>query len=128
MPDDDAVGYDVHQVVDALVDADSFFEVKPLFAAELVVGFALLEGQPIGVVANNPGVKGGVLFTDSAETLLELERDEDAGYSFVIKQPTNEEEEEQCREALEECPVEAIGDDIWIGGACHSVITGQIST
>jgi acetyl-CoA carboxylase carboxyltransferase component len=67
VPDDDAVGYDVHQVVDALVDADSFFEVKPLFAAELVVGFALLEGQPIGVVANNPGVKGGVLFTDTAD-------------------------------------------------------------
>ena len=40
-----------------------------------------------------------------------FERDEDEGYSFVFKQPENEEEEEQCREAMEECPVDAIGDD-----------------
>ena len=40
-----------------------------------------------------------------------FERDEDEGYSFVIKQPESPEEEEQCREAIEECPVEAIGDD-----------------
>ncbi len=36
---------------------------------------------------------------------------EDEGYSYVFKQPENEEEEEQCRQAMEECPVEAIGDD-----------------
>lgn len=40
-----------------------------------------------------------------------FERNEDNGYSFVSKQPENEEEEELCQEALEECPVEAIGDD-----------------
>ena len=67
VPDDEAVGYDVRRVIDGLVDDSSFFEVKPLFAAEIVVGFALLDGHPIGVVANNPGVKGGVLFTDSAD-------------------------------------------------------------
>ncbi len=38
-------------------------------------------------------------------------RQEDNGYSYVYKQPENEEEEQQCREALEGCPVEAIGDD-----------------
>ena len=37
--------------------------------------------------------------------------DEDDGHSFVVKQPTNEEEEELCREAMEGCPVEAIGND-----------------
>lgn len=37
--------------------------------------------------------------------------DEDLGFSFVYKQPENEEEEELCQEALENCPVEAIGDD-----------------
>ncbi|MCO4782511.1 MAG: ferredoxin [Candidatus Cloacimonetes bacterium] len=37
--------------------------------------------------------------------------DEDLGFSFVYKQPANEEEEELCQEALENCPVEAIGDD-----------------
>jgi len=40
-----------------------------------------------------------------------FERNEDEGYSFVYKQPESPEEEELCREALEECPVEAIGDD-----------------
>jgi ferredoxin len=38
-------------------------------------------------------------------------RSDDEGYSFVYKQPTTPEEEEQCREAMEGCPVEAIGDD-----------------
>jgi acetyl-CoA carboxylase carboxyltransferase component len=67
VPDDDAVGYDVHEVVDALIDEGSFFEVKPLFAAEMVVGLGLVEGHPVGVLANNPGVKGGVLFGDTAD-------------------------------------------------------------
>jgi ferredoxin len=38
-------------------------------------------------------------------------RNDDGGYSFVKKQPVNEEEEDQCAEAIEACPVEAIGDD-----------------
>lgn len=40
-----------------------------------------------------------------------FERNEDEGYSYVSKQPESEDEEELCREAMEECPVEAIGDD-----------------
>jgi acetyl-CoA carboxylase carboxyltransferase component len=67
VPDDESVGYDVRGVIEALLDADSFFEVKPLFAEELVVGLGLLEGQPVGVLANNPAVRGGVLFVDSAD-------------------------------------------------------------
>jgi acetyl-CoA carboxylase carboxyltransferase component len=67
IPMSDAAGYDMHRIVDALIDADSFFEIKPLFAPEIIVGFALLEGQPVGIVANNPLHKGGVLFVDSAD-------------------------------------------------------------
>ncbi|MGF1597855.1 MAG: acyl-CoA carboxylase subunit beta [Acidimicrobiales bacterium] len=67
VPDDDKVGYDVHRVIDGLIDAESFFEIKPRFAPELVVGFGRLEGHPVGIVANNPAVKGGVLFTDTAD-------------------------------------------------------------
>jgi methylmalonyl-CoA decarboxylase subunit alpha len=67
VPADDKLGYDVHRVVDGIVDDGSFFEIKPLFAPELVVGFGRLEGHPVGVVANNPAVKGGVLFTDTAD-------------------------------------------------------------
>lgn len=40
-----------------------------------------------------------------------FQANEDEGFSFVFKQPENDEEEEQCQEALEACPVEAIGDD-----------------
>ncbi len=67
MPIEEATGYDIRAVIDGLIDADSFFEVKPLFAAELVTGFGLLEGQVVGIVANQPAVKGGVLFVDSAD-------------------------------------------------------------
>jgi acetyl-CoA carboxylase carboxyltransferase component len=54
-------------VLDVLVDDASFFEVKPLVAQELIVGFARLDGQPVGIVANNPMHLGGVLFVDSAD-------------------------------------------------------------
>ncbi len=67
VPVKEAEGYDMHRVIDGLIDADSWFEIKPLFAPELIVGFGRLEGAPIGIVANNPLVKGGVLFTDSAD-------------------------------------------------------------
>jgi acetyl-CoA carboxylase carboxyltransferase component len=67
VPQRESTPFDVHQVIEALVDADSFFEVKPLFAAELVVGFARLEGRSVGIVANNSAVRGGVLFGDSAD-------------------------------------------------------------
>lgn len=67
IPADEAAGYDMVAVIEALVDEDSFVQIKPLFAAEVVTGFALLEGMPIGIVANQPAVKGGVLFVDSAD-------------------------------------------------------------
>ncbi len=67
VPEKESVPFDVRQVIEALVDADSFFEVKPLFAGELVVGFGRLDGRSVGVVANNSAVRGGVLFGDSAD-------------------------------------------------------------
>lgn len=67
VPEDDKAAYDVHSVIDGLVDAESFFEIKPLFAPEMVCGLGLVDGRPVGFVANNPAVKGGVLFTDTAD-------------------------------------------------------------
>jgi acetyl-CoA carboxylase carboxyltransferase component len=67
IPESERAGYDMHKVVDALVDEDTFFEIKPLFATELIIGFARLAGRPVGIVANNPAKKGGVLFVDSAD-------------------------------------------------------------
>jgi acetyl-CoA carboxylase carboxyltransferase component len=67
VPAQESAGYDIRSIVDAIIDENSFFEIKPLFAPELVTGFALLEGEVIGIVANQPAVKGGVLFVDSAD-------------------------------------------------------------
>jgi acetyl-CoA carboxylase carboxyltransferase component len=67
IPESERRGYDMHKIIDGLVDAGSFFEIKPLYAKELIIGFARLEGRSVGIVANNPMQKGGVLFVDSAD-------------------------------------------------------------
>jgi acetyl-CoA carboxylase carboxyltransferase component len=67
VPLSQSVAYDVHELIDAVTDAGTFFPYKPLFAAELVTGFARLGGQPVGIVANQPMEKGGVLFPDSSD-------------------------------------------------------------
>ncbi|MER3396733.1 MAG: carboxylase [Acidimicrobiia bacterium] len=59
--------FDMHLLIKGLVDKGSFFELKPLFAPEIIVGFARLKGRVIGIVANQPAVRGGVLFVDSAD-------------------------------------------------------------
>jgi acetyl-CoA carboxylase carboxyltransferase component len=59
--------FDVREVVERLVDADSFFEIKALYAGEILTGLARIDGHPVGIVANQPKVKGGVLFVDSAD-------------------------------------------------------------
>jgi acetyl-CoA carboxylase carboxyltransferase component len=57
----------MRRYVKALLDDGSFFEIHALWARELVVGFGRLNGEVVGVVANNPMFKGGVLFVDSAD-------------------------------------------------------------
>jgi acetyl-CoA carboxylase carboxyltransferase component len=66
IPEASNAGYDVHAVIERVVDRDSFFEVKPRFAPELVTGFARIDGRPVGVVANQPAEKSGAIFPDSA--------------------------------------------------------------
>src|SRR5690606_40257889 len=67
VPKDQHTPFDMYRLIDALVDGGSFFEIKKEFAPELITGFARLEGRPVGIVANQPAVKGGVLFSDSAD-------------------------------------------------------------
>ena len=67
IPEEPQRGYDMRKVIEALVDEDSWFEIKKLFAKELLTGFARLDGHVVGVVANQPLQKGGVLFSDSAD-------------------------------------------------------------
>ncbi|MBB2892507.1 carboxyl transferase domain-containing protein [Flexivirga oryzae] len=67
VPELESRPFDIHTVIDGLVDDDSFFELKPLFAPELVIGYGRMDGRTVGIVANNSAAKGGVLFTDSAD-------------------------------------------------------------
>jgi acetyl-CoA carboxylase carboxyltransferase component len=67
IPEQQSRGYDVMDVIRALVDADSFYEVKRLFAREIVCGLARIDGRAVGVLASQPRFKGGVLFVDSAD-------------------------------------------------------------
>src|SRR5439155_1261068 len=54
-------------LTDRVIDAGSWFEVKKLFAAEVIVGLARIDGRSVGIVANQPKVKGGVLMVDSSD-------------------------------------------------------------
>jgi acetyl-CoA carboxylase carboxyltransferase component len=67
VPEDENKPFDVKLLIDALVDGESFLEIHPRWAKELVVGYAHLDGQAVGIVANQPKHKGGVLFGDSAD-------------------------------------------------------------
>ncbi len=67
IPAEPSKGYDVMAIIRGLVDADSFFEIKQLFAREIVCGFARIDGHAVGVLASQPRFKGGVLFVDSAD-------------------------------------------------------------
>ena len=67
VPPDEHVPFDMHNLIDGLVDDESFFEIKPLYAPEVIVGLGRLDGAPVGIVANNPAQLGGVLFVNSAD-------------------------------------------------------------
>ncbi len=67
VPVDEAQPFDMLPLVAAVVDEASFFEVKREYAPEVICGLARIEGRAVGVVANQPAVKGGVLFVDSAD-------------------------------------------------------------
>ena len=61
LPDDPNKAYDMYEVINLVVDKDSFFEVHAKFARNIIVGFARFNGQSVGIVANQPKVFAGVL-------------------------------------------------------------------
>src|ERR671915_237039 len=67
IPEDENKPFDMQELIDGLVDADSFLEVQKRWAKELIVGYARLDGRAVGIVANQPRQRGGVLFVDSAD-------------------------------------------------------------
>ena len=67
VPDNQRKVYSVRDVILSFVDVDSFYEVQAEFAKNIVVGFARLDGEVIGIVANNPQFLSGALDIDSSE-------------------------------------------------------------
>jgi acetyl-CoA carboxylase carboxyltransferase component len=67
VPANERIAFDMRRFIVGLVDDGSWFEIQARWAKELVIGFARLHGEVIGVVANNSLYKGGVLFVDSAD-------------------------------------------------------------
>jgi methylmalonyl-CoA decarboxylase subunit alpha len=67
VPDDENKPFDVYDLLDSLVDAGSLLEVQSRWAKEVVVGYARIEGRAVGIVANQPKQRGGVLFVDSSD-------------------------------------------------------------
>ena len=67
VPDNKRKAYDIRNVIDTFVDVDSFFEIQPLFAKNIVIGFARINAESIGIVANQPQFMGGSLDINASE-------------------------------------------------------------
>jgi acetyl-CoA carboxylase carboxyltransferase component len=67
LPDSSKKPYDMHEVIKRLVDHGKFLAIKPGFAKNVITGFARFCGSPMGIVASQPMVMGGVLDVDSAD-------------------------------------------------------------
>ena len=74
IPEESKRGYDIRDVIDCVVDDDSFFEVMAEFATVSVVGFAKIEGKSVGIVANNPANIGGLLNCDASDKIARFVR------------------------------------------------------
>jgi methylmalonyl-CoA carboxyltransferase large subunit len=66
IPESSRAAYDMHEVINRVVDRADFLEVQTHYAPNLIVGFGRVEGNTVGVVANNPQQKAGVLDIDSS--------------------------------------------------------------
>lgn len=85
VPDDHRLPYDVRGVVRGVVDAESFLELQPAFAPNIVIGFARVEGRAVGVVANQPDVLAGCLDINASEKAARFVRLCDAfGLPLVV--------------------------------------------
>ena len=78
IPDSANMPYDMKQVIETVVDDGEFLEVHPLFAPNIICGFARIEGQSVGIVANNPMQFAGTLDIDASEKAARFVRTCDA--------------------------------------------------
>ncbi|MCU1692913.1 MAG: carboxyl transferase [Frankiales bacterium] len=78
IPDSNNAPYDMHTVIEAVLDDGDFLEVQELWAQSMVVGFGRIEGRSVGVVANNPMHFAGTLDIDASEKAARFVRTCDA--------------------------------------------------
>ncbi len=74
VPDSANKPYDMHEVINGIIDTDTFFEVHAAYAENIIVGFARLGGRSIGIVANQPMILAGVLDVDSSKKAARFTR------------------------------------------------------
>ena len=74
LPENPRQGYDVREVINCVIDEDSFLEIMKEFAINCVVGFGKIEGRTVGIVANNPKGLGGVLDCDASDKIARFIR------------------------------------------------------
>jgi acetyl-CoA carboxylase biotin carboxylase subunit len=67
VPERESIPFDMYEFIDAFIDEGSWWDYKKLFAQEMITGLALLGGRPVGILANQSIIKGGVIFPDSAD-------------------------------------------------------------
>lgn len=67
VPPNPRKAYDIQRVIEGIVDRDSTMELKPKFAPNIVTMFARIDGEPVGIVANNPRIKAGSIDGDAAD-------------------------------------------------------------
>ena len=78
IPDSPAQPYDMRTVIEHIVDDGDFLEVQPLYARNVMIGFGYIEGQSVGIVANQPMTMAGTLDIDAAEKAARFVRTCDA--------------------------------------------------
>lgn len=67
LPENPKRPFDMHEIIRKVVDNGDFFEIKDLFARNMITGFARLGGYPVGIVANNPMIVAGAIDCDAAD-------------------------------------------------------------
>ena len=67
LPENPRRPYDMYRIIDCIVDRESFFEIKPLFAQMMITGFARMNGHSVGIIANQPKVYAGAITAKAAQ-------------------------------------------------------------
>ena len=74
IPDDPSLPYYMHEVITQIVDNDSFLELQTGFAPSAIIGFARMNGNPVGIVSQEPGALAGVIDIDASDKICRFVR------------------------------------------------------